>query len=182
MRELTVDELEEILQSELRQVGVRTLARRIWEAMNVEPQVAKAIRIAKLAHDQQLDKAGEPYFFHVEWVGSTFVMPEDEALTVAGYLHDVVKDTDWTLENLREEGVSEEALEIVDALTQRSGESRVDYLLRIAAHPGALRVKLAGIAHNLRPSRLNELDQETVERLIRKYSSSLQVLAQGAAG
>lgn len=181
MRKITRDDIRDVVYSVIDGEELQeTLIASLWERMNHEPQIDKARRIASEAHEGQTDKGGFAYFDHVEWVAETFVVPEDEVLRVAGYLHDVVEDTPWTLEDLRDEGVSERAVEIVDALTRRDGETRADYLLRVAVDPSALRVKLADIAHNLQPARLEELDQDEVHRLIQKYANSLQVLAQGS--
>jgi DNA-binding transcriptional MerR regulator len=72
----------------------------------------RAIEIATLAHQGQVDKSGNDYIGHplrVMEMGKT----EDER--IVGVLHDVVEDTEWTFEALQAEGFSQE---IIDALME----------------------------------------------------------------
>ena len=64
----------------------------------------RAIAIATKAHAGQIDKAGEPYILHALRVMLAVETPEERTAAV---LHDVVEDTDWTIEGLREEGFSD---------------------------------------------------------------------------
>lgn len=77
--------------------------------------IEKAIEIAARAHSGQLDKAGEPYVFHPLRVMLSVTTDHER---MAAVLHDVVEDTNATLENLRSEGFPEEVLEAVAALTK----------------------------------------------------------------
>ena len=61
-----------------------------------------------------------------------------EAERIAALLHDVVEDTDWTLDRLREAGYSEEIITAVDCLTRRGGETYEAFVLRCKADPIAL--------------------------------------------
>lgn len=90
--------------------------------------IYKAALIASLAHENQTDMLGKPYFDHCERVannvyrwaeGNIYAGPLDDLIAVA-YLHDVVEDTEWTLGDLeRLGGFSETILAGVDAMTQR---------------------------------------------------------------
>tara|TARA_R100001086_G_scaffold236587_1_gene160102 strand:+ start:1001 stop:1534 length:534 start_codon:yes stop_codon:yes gene_type:complete len=67
------------------------------------------------------------------------------------YLHDVVEDTELTLDDLRAHGFSDLTVECVDALTQRKDQNEpyASYLSRIAtAHPFAVQTKLIDLMHN----------------------------------
>jgi len=55
-------------------------------------------------------------------------------------LHDVIEDTDYTIENLRENGYSKEVLEAIDCLTKRDGENYDEYLKRSMSNPIASKV------------------------------------------
>ena len=57
----------------------------------------KAMKLAYKAHHGQVDKGGMPYVFHPFHLAEQM---DDEISTVAALLHDVVEDTDWTLEAL----------------------------------------------------------------------------------
>jgi (p)ppGpp synthase/HD superfamily hydrolase len=133
-----------------------------------------AKRIAEHAHIEQVDKAGQPYISHPEFVASNVV--GDEAKAVA-WLHDVVEDTPLTFNDLRAEGLSEKVIEAVDALTKRETESYEAYLERVAANPLAKIVKLADLNHNMDTSRLKTIDDKTKVRL-EKYKMAFMFLSE----
>ena len=76
----------------------------------------RAMQICFEAHKDQLDKSGIPYVFHPIHLAEQM---KDENTTVAALLHDVMEDTPYTLEDLREEGFSEEVLEALLLLTHQ---------------------------------------------------------------
>jgi len=68
----------------------------------------------------------------------------------AAILHDVLEDTDWTIEDLAGSGVDSAVCEVVDVLTRRSGETYMEYVGRICGARGvagdtARLVKLADL-------------------------------------
>ncbi len=69
-----------------------------------------AIKIAAQAHQGQKDKAGAPYILHPLRL---MMQMKTESEMMTAILHDVVEDSDWTLEKLREKGFSEELLEVI---------------------------------------------------------------------
>lgn len=105
-----------------------------------------ALRIAVDAHTGQVDKVGQPYILHVLRVMSK--MKTEETMMVAT-LHDVVEDTDITLEYLREVGFSDDVIGAVDAITKRDGDNYEDYLARVYANEIARQVKLADLEDNM---------------------------------
>ena len=90
-----------------------------------QSQSEKAYEIAKKAHLGQIDKAGEDYIKHPEKVASFVKTDEEKAVA---YLHDVIEDTELTLEDLREYGFSEEVLKAVDVITKKKGQDYQTYL------------------------------------------------------
>lgn len=88
----------------------------------------KAIEIAAKAHAGQLDKGGEPYILHPLRV---MLRMNDNLERMAAVLHDVVEDSDITLEKLSEEGFSAEVIEAVAALTKLPGETRLQAAERV---------------------------------------------------
>lgn len=64
-----------------------------------------AIQIAAEAHKGQPDKAGAPYILHPLRM---MMRMKSESEMITAILHDVVEDTDWTIEKLRKKGFSEE--------------------------------------------------------------------------
>ena len=124
----------------------------------------EAIRIAVEAHRGQKDRVGAPYILHPLRI--MFRMQTD-AERMAAVLHDVVEDTEWTLEGLRERGFDADVVDAVDHLTKRDGEPYEAFVERSAAHPVARRVKIADLEDNMDVRRTGGLGEKDVERLTR---------------
>lgn len=143
----------------------------------VEPLVSKAMRITVGAHAGAEDKAGQPYLNHALRVAQIVSRAGGSVAQVcAALLHDVVEDTDWTLDGLAEAGMPEEVLGLVAALTHVDGQSNDDYYAQILRAPGALLIKAADIQDNTDPERLALLDEFTAARLEKKYAHARDVL------
>ena len=69
----------------------------------------KAMKLCFEAHKDQVDKSGMPYVFHPFHVAEQMTA---EATTIVALLHDVVEDTDYTLEDIAAEGFGKEILEV----------------------------------------------------------------------
>ena len=134
--------------------------------------VEDAVSIAARAHRGQKDKAGAPYLLHPLRM---MLRMDTEAAMMAAVLHDVVEDTDWTIERLREVGFSEEVLEAVDCLTHREGESYEEFVERVRTNPVARQVKIADLEDNMNVRRMNRLGPKELERL-EKYHTAWRVL------
>jgi (p)ppGpp synthase/HD superfamily hydrolase len=126
----------------------------------------RAILLAAQAHQGQVDKNGTPYILHPLRVMFRLTEETDRVIAV---LHDVVEDTDWTLDRLRAEGFPEEVVEAVDCLTRREGESYDDFVARAAANPIARRVKQADLEDNMDPKRLDRWSAKDAERFERYH-------------
>lgn len=83
-----------------------------------EKMLALAETIAVNAHKSQLDKGGHPYINHPRFVSAHCTSPESR---IVGMLHDVVEDTDVTLDALREYGFNEDILMAIDLVTKKKG-------------------------------------------------------------
>ena len=132
----------------------------------------KAMKICYEAHKDQVDKSGLPYVFHPAHVAEQMT---DEATTIVALLHDVVEDTDYTLEDLGAEGFGEDILEAVALMTHEDDVPYLDYVAKLKDNPIARAVKLADLAHNSDLSRIGEVDDETRERL-EKYKKATALL------
>ncbi len=128
--------------------------------------LARAIAIAAQAHQNQKDKSGEPYILHP--IRVMLRMRSEVDMTVA-ILHDVIEDTEWTIEQLRAEGFSEEVLQAVACLTHQENESYGEFLARIESNAIARRVKLADLEDNMDVRRLNALTEKDIQRLQRYH-------------
>jgi (p)ppGpp synthase/HD superfamily hydrolase len=128
--------------------------------------LARAIAIAAQAHQNQKDKSGFPYILHP--IRVMLRMRSDVDMMVA-ILHDVVEDTEWTIDQLRTEGFSEEVLQAVACLTHQDNENYTAFLARIESNAIARRVKLADLEDNMDVRRLNALTEKDIKRLKRYH-------------
>ena len=133
----------------------------------------KALTIAMKAHAGQVDKAGEEYINHPLRVAKGFI----GELRIVALLHDVVEDSDITLDQLREEGFSDAVISALDAVTKREGELYDEFIGRIKENPMAVQVKLADLKDNMDLSRLPELTERDLQRVV-KYHKAYRFLQQ----
>ena len=124
--------------------------------------IEKAYRIGKKAHKDQVRKSGEPYIIHPLWVGIILAELEmDKETIVAGMLHDVVEDTEMTLDDITREFGEEVAL-LVDGVTKLGqlsysqdklevqAENLRKMFLAMAKDIRVIIIKLADRLHNMR--------------------------------
>lgn len=143
--------------------------------------LVRAWGIAINAHKGQVDKAGKNYFeAHIldvfNKVDSIYDEDENVCVTeIVALLHDVVEDTDWTLERLRSQGFTDEILESLDCVTKKEGEDYQHFVERAKANRFAKAVKIADLKSNMDVTRLNEITDVDVERL-RKYHKAYKFL------
>lgn len=128
------------------------------------PTLEDAIALAVQAHKGQRDKAGQTYILHPLRV---MMRLDTEAERMAAVLHDVVEDTPFTLERLRELGYPQEVLFALECLTKREGEDYEAFIERVRPHPLARRVKLADLEDNMDVRRLTAVGPKEAERLAR---------------
>ena len=135
--------------------------------------LTRAVQIAIQAHHGQVDKRGEPYIMHPIRV-MLFVDRTDDRIVAA--LHDVVEDSDWTIEDLEAEGFKPNQLSAIDALTKRAGEAYFTYIERVRVNETAVRVKLSDLADNLDSTRLRHPLSETDRARLKRYEKAVEVL------
>ena len=132
----------------------------------------KALKLCFAAHKEQVDKSGLPYVFHPFHLAEQ--MP-DELTTIVALLHDVVEDTDTTLDDLRELSFPVEAVEAIALMTHDKRVPYLDYVAKIKENPITRTVKLADLRHNSDVSRLDAVDAKAEERL-EKYRAAIRLL------
>ena len=116
--------------------------------------VEKCKKIATEAHKGQFrkfgDDKGKPYIVHPERVASKVASRfDDPYLAAIGWLHDVIEDTDITIDNLNEMGVPPEVQFGVKGMTKWEGENYLNFILRVQMNPYARPVKIADIEDNM---------------------------------
>lgn len=143
--------------------------------------VVRAWGIAFNAHKGQVDKAGKDYFeAHIMDVYNNVAPLYNQyeqyfATDIVALLHDVVEDTDWTIERLRKEGFTDEILEALSCVTRQENEDYMHFVERCKYNKIAKAVKIADLTSNMDITRLNEITDVDVERL-RKYHRAYKYL------
>ncbi len=137
--------------------------------------LAEVDALAARAHAGQTDKIGVPYVEHVRAVAAGLA-PLGPHLAMAGLLHDVIEDTDWTAERLRAAGIPDRVVEIVEAVTNRPGTTYEEKISQITRDRDATLVKIADNAHNSRADRAAALPPDRRERLAAKYRAARELL------
>lgn len=135
-------------------------------------QTKKALKLCFEAHKDQVDKSGMPYVFHPFFLAEQMT---DEITSVVALLHDVVEDTDYTMDDLRAMGFSKEAIEALTLLTRDPALPYPDYVAAIKPNPVARAVKLADLRHNSDLSRLGTIDEKALAR-VQKYRAAITLL------
>jgi len=105
--------------------------------------------IAEQAHYGQMRRNGMPYITHCQAVASDPSLGGTTTLVASAWLHNVIKDTGVTAEDLFDTNLGAPIVETVVTLTHNAGEEYLDYILRVRQCWAATKVKLADIKHNL---------------------------------
>ena len=137
----------------------------------------KALDMCFRAHKDQTDNAGAPYVFHVFYVADRMA---DEATTVTALLHDIVKEADYTFEQVQAAGFGENILEALRLLTYSdenpSEEAYLQYIAALKQNPIARAVKIADLEHNCNLNRLGSDIKRTDIMRTAKYQKALALL------
>mgnify|MGYP002634864475 CR=1 FL=1 len=134
--------------------------------------IEKALEIAAKNHAGVRDKQGEPYILHPIRV---MLGVDGEAARIVAVLHDVVEDTELTLDDIRAEGFSDEILAALARVTHEEGQSYADYVVACKTNPIARQVKLSDLRDNanlnrllMRPARF-ETDTARLQKYVLSY-------------
>lgn len=117
--------------------------------------IENAFTLARDAHASQTRKSGEPYILHPLAVALIVVREmrqTDVAVIAAALLHDVVEDTDVTIEQIRSKFGADVAF-LVDAVTKPNKDQVDNFQHILASVNGDVRVlvlKLSDRLHNIR--------------------------------
>lgn len=148
--------------------------------------VCRAFEFAYNLHEGQQRASGEPYICHpVAVAGLLRDLGGDSAMVAAGFLHDIVEDTDTTLEELEQqfgeevrhlvEGVTKLSKFNFESKTERQAENFRRMFLAMAQDIRVIVVKLADRLHNMRT--LEHLPAEKQRRIARETMEIFAPLA-----
>ena len=143
--------------------------------------VPEADTLAQRAHGDDRNRSGVLFIDHVRSVAARMQDDPDPYAVPAALLHDTVEKSWMTWDDLRDAGADDRLIALVDALTEREGESEESYLSRAAFDPLALRIKRADIADKLHMrtlSLLADTHRQEVETRARRRLSTLESLAE----
>lgn len=143
----------------------------------------KAFFMAYELHKEQTRKSGEPYFIHPYEVA--LILTELNAggeMIAAGFLHDILEDTDYTAEQMKE-AMGETVLHLVDGVTklsqfsfsskeERQAENFRRMFLAMAQDIRVVVIKLADRLHNMRT-----LEHMTEEKQRKIAQETLDIFA-----
>ena len=135
-------------------------------------QTKKAMRLCFESHKEQTDKTGMPYVFHPFHLAEQM---KDEDTTVVALLHDVVEDTDCTLDDLRAMGFSQRVIEAIGLMTHDPAVPYMDYVAVLKGNPITRAVKLADLRHNSDLTRFDSVTPGDLERK-EKYLRAIALL------
>ena len=138
------------------------------------PLTKKALKLSFAAHKDQLDKSGMPYVYHPFHVAEQ--METEETVAVA-LLHDVIEDTDYTLDDLKAMGFPDSVTVALALMTHDDSVPYLDYVAKLKDNPIARAVKLEDLRHNSDLSRLDKVDEKALER-VEKYKKAIELLTQ----
>lgn len=132
----------------------------------------KALRLSFNAHKEQVDKSGIPYVYHPFHLAEQM---DSEVTATVALLHDVVEDTDYTIDDIIAMGFPKSVTDALTLMTHDMSVPYMDYVAKIKSNPIAKAVKLADLRHNSDISRLDTVDENVKDRL-RKYSAAIELL------
>ena len=134
----------------------------------------QALMLCFEAHKNQTDKSGLPYVFHPFHVAEQM---SDEDTTIVALLHDVVEDTDYTLDDLRSMGFNDGVISALSLLTHDESVPYLQYVGEIRKNPIARAVKQADLIHNSDLSRLDHITKRDKARVL-KYKMAIAILGE----
>lgn len=120
--------------------------------MNEKELIKLAYRLAEKGHAGQTRYDGvTPYMAHVHDVANRIRRDKETTVEhlVVAVLHDVVEDTHYTLDYLKEAGFPTDIIKALDAITHPKQEPYDQYIDRVMNNPIARVVKRADISSNM---------------------------------
>jgi hypothetical protein len=137
-----------------------------------------AMLLATLCFYNHKDKCGLSYNLHCLSVGYNAYTRSGRDISVftAGVLHDIVEDTKWTLDDLKDIAFTDRVVRAVESVTCREDEKYFDFIERCSTNPDGVHIKICDLEDNARTDRYPKLPSEKDSLRLRKYLVSMQYL------
>ena len=153
--------------------GTVTSSSRVYTAEDIR-LICSAFTFAYELHEGQKRKSGEPYIIHpIQVAGLLWDLGGDAAMVASGFLHDIVEDTDTSLEDIEArfgaevrtlvDGVTKLSKFIFSSRTEHQAENFRRMFLAMAKDIRVIVIKLADRLHNMRT--LEHLPEEKQKRI-----------------
>ena len=132
-----------------------------------------ALSLMFRTHKDMLDKGGMPYVFHPYHIAEDLF---NENEVIVALLHDVIEDSELTIDDLKSYGFPNEAIEAIALMTHKKDTPYFDYVIRLSKNRIARRVKMLDLLHNMDATRLNNEPDEKNKKRIEKYKKAYNLL------
>ena len=140
----------------------------------MDVRILRILRFAQTKHFGQTDKSGKDYIFHPI---SVALLCTTESARCVALLHDVLEDTDATVDDLWGLGLTADEIDAVILLTKPHQEDYMHYIKRVACHPIAREVKMCDLTHNMDLSRLPHVTEKDIRR-VAQYKKAYDYLCE----
>jgi (p)ppGpp synthase/HD superfamily hydrolase len=132
---------------------------------------ARLYAIEKHKNQRRWDRG--PYITHPAAVAKSLQDENQEDIVIAvAWLHDVLEDTETSIQDLVREGFDTSTVNALVAITRMPNESYLDFILRVRRNKIARLVKIADIRHNL-----SDLDEYRYKKQLKeKYELAMFIL------
>lgn len=159
------------LRDKYKGVNVNKLAYREYKYLR-----SIAIDLIEEYHKDDVDKGGHPYINHLVRVSSGCKTYEAK---IAGLLHDIIEDTECTVEILLSRGIPQFIIDIILLVSRKEDESYEEFINRLilSGNKYAMELKCSDLRDNCDLSRLEGLSDDVIKkgekRVINRYLPSL---------
>lgn len=129
----------------------------------------KTLELVLRLFNGKVDKSGVPYISHLMTVYSGV---SDYKEKIVALMHDILEDTEVTVNDLKELGYDDEIIEILSHLTKKKGEYYPDYIERLISSENihVLNIKMADLKHNMDITRIKNPSVNDYERVSKRYA------------
>jgi (p)ppGpp synthase/HD superfamily hydrolase len=139
-----------------------------------------AFKIAQEAFKGKTDKAGKPYFMHLERVENAICVQYpsiNNEIKCIALLHDLLEDCpEWNEKSLSC-FFNQRVINGIVAMTHKKGQSYDDYISQVLENSDARTVKKFDLLDNMDITRLSELSEKDLLRIKKYHTAYTRIVA-----